>query len=71
MGIKTGFALSYPPDFDGELHIDMEESLPDTCGIVRTLTIRVRCDQEEKMTQTIRRVGQEMLHQPIKGRFVR
>lgn len=57
--------LTYPPDHDGELHVDIK---PLNTGPVKHLQVTLIISQqpEESTLQTMRRLGKELANQPAK-----
>lgn len=65
--MKRSYALVYPPEFDGELHVHVESAVNGPFE-KRTITVVVSCDPNEAVTDTIRRVGKDMERQPLRRR---
>ncbi len=59
------FALTYPPEFDGELHVKVEDE-PNGPRTRRTITIVCSVEPDETPIATIRATGYDMMKQPIK-----
>jgi hypothetical protein len=63
------FALIYPPEFDGELHI-LVESEKNKPFMTRKISLTISCDPGESVEDAIRRVGREIAQQPLRTRAV-
>ena len=61
------FALLYPPDYDGELHLTVEDK-PNGPRIARTVTVTISVDPEELPKATLRALGQDLFKQPLRRR---
>ncbi len=64
---KRGLKLTYPPDFDGELWLELEETEM-AVGVQRQFTVTVAATKGETVTQTLRKLGQDLAKCPIHGR---
>jgi hypothetical protein len=61
------FALTYPPDFDGELHVKVEDT-PNGPLVTRTVTVVLSVSPNEVMSATLRKLGRDLVNQPLRTR---
>jgi hypothetical protein len=59
------YALTYPPEFDGELHLEVEDA-ENGPFLTRTITVRISVARDELPKDTIRIVGADMARQPMR-----
>lgn len=58
--------LTYPPQFDGELHIDVKTGATTDRYVRHQITFTVSALTDEPITDVIRRIGWDLHTKPIK-----
>lgn len=58
------FALIFPPEYDGELHLNVEQLDKNHLKI----ELVIAQEGEETVVQTLRRLGRHLMLQPIQSR---
>lgn len=61
------YALIYPPEFDGELHVKVEDE-PNGPLVKRTVTVVLSVSPEESVGATLRKLGRDLANQPLRTR---